>query len=291
MTDRPAAPSNRSPEAVAARSTLATIGKMVRAGHAFACLTCYDATTARWLARAGVHVLLVGDTAAEMVLGFTRTVDAPLDFMIHLTAGVKRGTEQAGEGLGSVVMADMPFMSYQASPDDAIRNAGRFLVEGLADIVKVEVDESFAPLVHRLTRAGVPICGHIGSRPQRAAMTGGYSSAGRTREAIIKLVGDAKSLRDAGASMLLIEAVPEEATAAVMEITKPAGIPVIGIGAGPSCDGQVLVWQDWTGQTDRAPAFAQPYTNHGQSVADAGRAWVAKVAERAVGASPYSLRG
>jgi 3-methyl-2-oxobutanoate hydroxymethyltransferase len=261
--------------------TLKTLAKMAAAGEAFACLTCYDATTARWLERAGVHVLLVGDTAAEMVLGFSRTIDMPLDVAIALTAGVKRGAPR------TVVMADMPFMSYQAGEDEAVKNAGRFLTEGLADVVKLEADESFAPLVSRMVRAGIPVCGHIGSRPQRSAITSGYASAGRTRSAADRVVRDAVALADAGCSLLLVEAVPDAVTAAILERTD---VPLIGIGAGPACHGQVVVLQDLLGLTDRTPPFVTPVAAMGQAITDAGRQWARLVAERGVGASPYRLK-
>ena len=248
-----------------------------------AALTCYDATTARWLARAGVHCLLVGDTAAEMVLGFNRTIDMPLDVLLALTAGVKRGSEQGG---GAVVMGDMPFMSYQASADDAVRNAGRFLTEGLADVVKMEVDATFAPLIDRLTRAGVPVCAHVGSRPQRVALTG-YSATGRTPEEADRVVADARACQEAGAAMLLVEAVPEFVTARIMELAK---VPVIGIGAGPACHGQVLVLHDLLGMTDRPPAFAQPMASLGTVIQSAAKGWVARVAARQAGPSPYSMK-
>jgi len=251
----------------------------------FAALTCYDATTARWLTRAGVHCLLVGDTAAEMVLGYPRTIDMPLDVLLALTAGVKRGSDQAGTG-GTVVMGDMPFMSYHGSPDDALRNAGRFLTEGLADIVKLEVDTTFAPLVDRMVRAGVPICAHVGSRPQRVAITG-YSAAGRTAAEAERIVADARAMQDAGCSMLLVEAVPDVVTARIMDIAK---VPVIGIGAGSACHGQVLVLQDLLGLTDTAPAFAQPLEHLGPVIKSAAERWVTKVAARQVGDSPYRMR-
>jgi len=262
--------------------TLATLGKMAQRQQAFACLTCYDSSTARHLAAAGVHVLLVGDTAAEMVLGFSRTIDMNLDVLLALTAGVKRGC-----GAASVVMGDMPFMSYQASPDDAVRNAGRFLTEGLADIVKLEVDAHFAPLVERMVRAGVPICGHIGSRPQRAAITSGYSSAGRTAESAESVVRDAVAMEAAGCSMLLVEAVPEAVTERILKATK---VPLIGIGAGPACHGQVLVLHDVLGLSDRPPAFAKPLANLGEQIQTAGREWVEIVAARKSGSSPYTMK-
>lgn len=254
-----------------ARVTITTLRRMAQDRAAFACLTCYDATTARWLARAGVHVLLVGDTAAEVILGFSRTIDMPLDVLIALTAGVKRGAPR------TFVMADMPFMSYQASPDEAIRNAGRFLVEGLADCVKLEADETFAPLVARMTRAGIPVCGHVGSRPQRAALTGGYAGAGRTPSDADQIVRDAQALEQAGAVLLLVEAVPEAVAARIKASTKA---PLIGIGAGTGCDGQVLVLQDLLGMSDHRPPFATPIVALGEAIRAAGRDWVARVAER-----------
>lgn len=272
--------------------TLASLARRKRdGGEPFACLTCYDATTARWLARAGVHVLLVGDTAAEMVLGYTRTIDMPLDVLVALTGGVWRGSREAwggpARGCVPLIMGDMPFMSYHASTDEALRNAARFLVEGHADIVKLEMEASFAPLVDRLVRAGIPVCAHVGSRPQRVAITSGYASAGRTGDDAQRVVEDARALQDAGAQMLLVEAVPQETAAKIMEIAR---VPVIGIGAGPACDGQVLVLQDLLGLTDGAPAFAKPVAQLGGQIEQAGRAWVKTVAERGVGDSPYRMR-
>ena len=257
-----------------AASTLKSLRAGVAKGAApFACLTCYDATTARWLARAGVHVLLVGDTAAEVILGHTRTIDMPMDIAVALTAAVKRGAPDC------VVMADMPFMSYHAGESDAIRNAGRFLVEGHADIVKLEVDESFSPLITKLVRAGIPVCGHIGSRPQRAALTSGYTGAGRTEAEAQQILRDAVAMQQAGCSMLLLEAVPDAVTAQVLAATS---LPVIGIGAGNACHGQVLVLHDLLGLTDNPPVFAKPLANLGAAIENAGREWVQSVANRAI---------
>ncbi len=257
--------------------TIRTLRRMASAGTPFACLTCYDATTARWLERAGVHVLLVGDTAAEMVLGFSRTIDMPLDVLLALTAGVKRGAPR------TVVMGDMPFMSYHADEAEAIRNAGRFMTQGLADIVKLEADESLAPLVAKMARAGVPICGHVGSKPQQAGLTGGYSGAGRTPREADQIVADAVALEQAGAVMLLIEAVPVEVTRRVLEATT---VPLIGIGAGPAPHGQVVVLQDLLGLTDRPPVFAPAMAAMGEELIGVGRRWVETVARREVGAKP-----
>lgn len=264
-----------------ARTTLQTLRKMTAAGEAFACLTCYDATTARWLARGGVHVLLVGDTAAEVILGLPRTIDMPLDVLLALTAGVKRGAP------GVVVMGDMPFMSYQAEDAEAIRNAGRFLTEGLADIVKIEADASLAPRIEKIVRAGVPVCGHVGSRPQHAALTGGYAAAGRTPEEARRVVEDAVAMERAGCSMLLVEAVPPEVTEQVMSRTS---VPLIGIGSGTACHGQVLVLQDVLGMSDSPPRFAEPVADLGRSVELAAAEWVGRVARRNIGGQTYRMK-
>jgi 3-methyl-2-oxobutanoate hydroxymethyltransferase len=253
---------------------------MVGRGEPFAALTCYDATTARWLQRAGVHILLVGDTAAEVILGFPRTIDMPLDVLIALTAGVKRG------GPRTMVMADMPFMSYQTDEATALRNAGRFMTEGLADIVKIEADESFAPLVAKMARAGIPICAHVGSRPQLASLQGGYGAAGRTAEEANRIVRDAAALEQAGAIMLLIEAVPDEVTRGVLAATRA---PLIGIGAGMECHGQVLVLQDLLGLTDTPPRFAEPVTAMGPLLQRAAAEWVARVRSGRIGGRRYSM--
>ena len=265
----------------AAPVTIRTLGQMARRGEAFACLTAYDATTARWLERAGVPLLLVGDSAAEVILGFKRTIDMPLGLAIALTAAVKRGAPN------TLVMADMPFMSYQADEAHAIRNAGRFMTEGLADVVKIEADASFAPLVEKMTRAGIAVCGHVGSLPQRAALKGGYGSAGRTEGELRRIVADAVALERAGAVLLLVEAVPDEVTEAIIEATH---VPLIGIGAGSACHGQILVIQDLLGMTDHPPRFAEPVASLGPQVLAAGRAWVDRVRRRQIGGQRYLMR-
>jgi 3-methyl-2-oxobutanoate hydroxymethyltransferase len=260
--------------------TLRSLIRTARAGGRFACLTCYDATTARWLERAGVEVLLVGDTAAEVVLGFPSTVHAPLDFMVALTAGVKRGAPSR------VVMADMPFMSYQADEAEAVRNAGRFLTEGNADCVKLEADRTFAPLVERMSRAGIPVVAHVGSRPQQAKMKGGYASTGRTAESALRVLHDAAALEAAGACMILVEACPGEVARMVVE---RATVPVIGCGAGTACHGQVVVLQDMLGMTHWQPAFARPLAQVGAEIERAARAWRDRVRDGELGEHPYSI--
>ena len=226
-------------------------------------------------------MLLVGDTAAEVVLGLSRTIEMPLDVLIALTAGVKRGAPEC------VVMGDMPFMSYQADDAEGIRNAGRFLSEGMADIVKLECDERFAQLVEKMTRAGIPVCGHVGSKPQHAALTGGYVAAGRTAESARQIVADAVAIERAGAKMLLVEAVPAEVTDEIMRVTR---VPVIGIGAGTKCHGQVMVLQDVLGMTDHPPRFADPVIGMGEVLKVAAEKWVERVMARDLGGSGYAMK-
>lgn len=251
-------------------TTLTTLGKMARTGERIAMLTCYDATTARWLYRGGIRTMLVGDTAGEMILGQPSTIHTPLDFQIQITAAVKRGAPRA------FVMADMPFMSYQADDAEAIRNAGRFMTEGCAGAVKLEVDASYGDLVGKLTRAGIPVVAHIGSRPQRVAMTGGYRSAGKTADDARRIVEEAALMQDAGAVMVLIEATAAAVSERIVASARP-GVPVIGCGAGPACHGHVVVLHDLLGMTDWQPAFAAPQAALGQAIADAAAGWVDRV--------------
>lgn len=260
--------------------TLRTIARMAKQGEKFPCLTCYDATTAKWLERSGIPLLLVGDTAAEMILGLPSTIHAPLDFLITINAAVKRGAPN------TLVMADMPFMSYQADEAEGIRNAGRFMTEGLADAVKIEVDRSFTGLVKKMARAGVPVVAHIGSLPQRAKMQGGYRSVGRTAKQAQAVVDDALALEEAGAIMLLLEACPNEVSSKIVEKTS---IPVIGCGAGPACHGQIVVLQDLLGLTDWQPAFARPITALGKQIILAADQWIDMVKTSKLGEHPYKM--
>jgi 3-methyl-2-oxobutanoate hydroxymethyltransferase len=260
--------------------TLRTIARMVERGEPFACLTCYDFTTARWLERAGVPVLLVGDTAAEMILGLPGTIHCPLEFLLTITAAVKRGAPN------SLVMGDMPFMSYQADDAEAIRNAGRFMTVGRADVVKMEVDRSFTPLVEKIARAGVPVCAHVGSRPQQAKRRGGYGSSGRTERDAAEIVQTAVMMEEAGAAMLLVEAVPNEVSQRIVE---KSHLPVIGCGGGTVCHGQIVVLHDLLGLTDWQPAFARPIASLGDELITAASRWIEKVRNRDLGEHPYRM--
>ena len=268
------------PDPTVAPVTVRTIQRAMRERRNFAALTCYDATTARWLERAGVPVLLVGDTAAEVILGHPNTLHAPLDFLVTLTAAVKRGAPRC------LVMADMPFMSYQAGEDEAVKNAGRFMTEGQADVVKLEVDASFAPVVAKMARAGIPVVAHIGSRPQHAKQVGGYVAAGKTADEALKIVADADAMLAAGATILLVEATPVEVTE---EIVRRSRVPVIGCGAGPVCHGQVVVTHDLLGLTERQPPFALPIVALGKALSEMADTWKGRVRTGSLGEHPYAL--
>lgn len=258
----------------------AALVKRKAAGEKIVAVTAYDAAFARLADRAGVDVLLVGDTLGMVVQGHATTLPVTVDEIAYHCRAVARAAVRAH------IVADMPFMSYQADEAEAIRNAGRFMTQGLADVVKVEADASFAPLVAKMTRAGIPVCAHVGSKPQQAALFGGYGAAGRTAQEAERIVADAVSLEQAGAVMLLIEAVPDEVTRRVLESTR---VPLIGIGAGTECHGQVLVLQDLLGLTDAAPRFAQPVANMGPAIQQAAAEWVSRVRVGRIGGRRYSM--
>lgn len=260
--------------------TIRTIRTWAQRAEKFAALTCYDATTARWLERAGIPVLLVGDTAAEMILGQPGTIHAPLEFMLTITAAVKRGAPNC------LVMADMPFMSYQADLAEGVRNAGRFMTEGMADAVKLEVDAGFVPLVERMAAAGIPVVAHLGLLPQHVKQQGGYRAAGKTADEAREVVATAVRMAEAGATMILLEAMPAEVAARVVE---KVGIPVIGCGAGPACHGQIVVLQDLLGLTPVQPAFAKPIVQLGDHLLDACVQWRERVARSELGRHPYRM--
>lgn len=209
-------------------------------------LTCYDYTTARLMDESGVQCILVGDSAANVILGYPTTLPIKLPFLIELTAAVRRGAPNA------LLVADMPFGSYQASVGRAIANVCRMVQLSGCDCVKMEVAASHAGLVRKLADAGVAIMAHVGLRPQNVGLLGGYRAQGRTAAEAMNIVQLCRQMEEAGAAALLIEAVPPEVSA---EVVRRCSIPVIGCGAGPACDGHVVVYQDAAGLTARVPKF------------------------------------
>lgn len=217
-----------------------------------AVLTAYDAVIARFIDEAGLPAILVGDSLGMSALGYTTTLPVTLDQMIHHTAAVVRGVTSA------LVIADLPFMTYQASIEQALTSAGRCIKEAGADTVKIEGGEFRAPTIRALVDNGIPVMAHIGLLPQNVKAMGGYKMQGKTAESAQQLLKDAKAVEAAGAFAVVIEGV----TAAVAaEITKAIGIPTIGIGAGAGCDGQVLVVNDLLGLTEKPPSFAKAYAD------------------------------
>lgn len=232
------------------RVTVNDLQEAKRRGERWPMLTSYDAMTARIFDDAGVPVLLVGDSAAMVVYGHETTVPVDVDDLLPLVAGVVRGSSTA------LVVADLPFGSYQASPAQALESAARFMKEAGAHAVKLEGGQRVVPQIELLASSGVPVMGHLGLTPQSVHALGGYRVQGRG-EAGQQLLQEAKALQEAGCFALVLEVVPAELAA---EVTASLDIPVIGIGAGANCDGQVLVWQDLLGLSpDRGAKFVRRY--------------------------------
>jgi 3-methyl-2-oxobutanoate hydroxymethyltransferase len=227
------------------------------------CLTAYDYPTARLLDDAGVDILLVGDSLGMVVLGYDTTLPVTLDDVLHHTRAVARGARRA------LVVADLPYGSYHVSPEDAVRNALRLVKEGGAAAVKLEGGERRFELIARLVEAEIPVMGHVGLTPQSFHALGGFKVQGRTARAAEELLRDARAIEAAGAFALVLESIPRELAA---DVTRELRIPTIGIGAGPDCDGQVLVFHDLVGLTlDHAPKFARRYAELGEIVSRAAR--------------------
>jgi 3-methyl-2-oxobutanoate hydroxymethyltransferase len=245
--------------------------EMKEKGERIVVLTCYDALFARLLDASGVDVLLVGDSLNQVLAGAPSTLSATLDQMIYHTTIVRRGAERA------MVICDMPFLSYQVSPEDALRNCGRAMKETDCHAVKIEGGQPMAATVRRLVDIGIPVMGHIGLTPQSVHALGGYRVQGRDDAAAGRLKADAMALQDAGAFAVVLELVPAPLAS---QITKSLAIPTIGIGAGPACDGQVLVLHDMLGLNDQFSAkFVKKYAALAEDVREAARVFVAEVRE------------
>ena len=237
-------------------------------GERWSMMTAYDAVTARIFDEAGIPVLLVGDSAAMVVYGYETTVPVTIDELLPLVRAVVRGSARA------LVVADLPFGTYQASPQEALHAAARFMKDAGAHAVKLEGGQAVLPQVEALAQAGIPVIGHIGLTPQSVNLLGGYRVQGRG-EGGGMLLRDAKALEAAGAAAVVLEVVPAELAAKVSELLT---IPTIGIGAGAATDAQVIVWQDLVGLTpDPAPKFVKRYADVRQVIAGAVAAWDADV--------------
>lgn len=246
---------------MAAKCTVKDILDRKQEGGKISMLTAYDASMARLLDEEGVDILLVGDTLGMVVLGYESTVPVTMEEMLHHARAVSRGTRRA------LVVGDMPFGSYQSGLTAAVDNGVRFLKEAGCDAVKLEGGEEMCDVVRALTRAGVPVMGHIGLTPQTAGQLGGFKVQGRDIESARKMVKDARALVEAGVFSMVLECVPGELAAV---ITRSVSVPTIGIGAGLACDGQVLVINDLLGLFERfVPTFVKQYANLAPQVKEA----------------------
>ena len=245
--------------------------EMKEKGERIVALTCYDALFARLLDATGVDVLLVGDSLNQVLAGASSTLSATLEQMIYHTTMVRRGTERA------LVVCDMPFLSYQVSPEQALANCGRAMKDSGCHAVKLEGGQAMAATVRRLVDVGIPVMGHIGLTPQSVHALGGYRVQGRDDATAQRPKADAAALQDAGAFAVVLELVP---AALASQISKALTIPTIGIGAGPACDGQVLVLHDMLGLNDQFSAkFVKKYAALAEDVREAARVYAAEVRE------------
>ncbi len=260
------------------RVTVRDIAAAKARGEKWPMLTTYDALTAGIFDEAGIPVLLVGDSAGNVVFGYDTTIPVTVDDLIPLTAAVVRGTSRA------MVVADLPFGSYQASPTEALHAAVRFMKEAGAHAIKLEGGQRIAHHVEYLVAAGIPVMGHLGLTPQSVHAFGGFRVQGRGEDGE-RLVHDAKALEAAGAFSVVVEGVPAPLAA---KITESLRIPTIGIGAGPGCDAQVLVWQDMAGLSARSPKFAKRYADVAGVLRSAAKEFAAEVADGTFPSEEYS---
>jgi 3-methyl-2-oxobutanoate hydroxymethyltransferase len=268
--------------ATAKRITSASLRKRKGRGEKIAVVTAYDVSFARLADRAGVDIVLVGDSLGMVVQGLSNTLPVTIDEMIYHSRMVARGAEHAQ------IVVDMPFLSYQTSVEDGVRAAGRLLKEGAAEAVKLEGGEEVSDLVARLVCIGIPVMGHVGMTPQSVHKFGGFTPQGRTDEQAQSILAGARALADAGAYAVVVEHVPSALGAA---ITEAISVPTIGIGAGPSCDGQVLVMHDLLGlDPDWSPRFARRYAELGKEVLAAFSSYVADVRTGAFPSDKESTR-
>ncbi len=243
------------------RITIGDLLEAKRAGRKFAAVSCYDYTTARLVAAAGTEMVLVGDSAAQVILGFDSTLPITMDVMVALTAGVRRGAPSA------FLVADMPFLSYQTSLTDAVRNAGRFVQECGAQMVKIEASSAHLDAVKAVSDAGMAVMAHIGIRPQTIARYGQLKAEGTTAESAWELAELAQKMVQAGAAALLLEGTAREVARI---ITAESPVPVVSCGSGPDCDGQILIISDILGLTEgKLPKFSKAFADLAEPITQA----------------------
>lgn len=264
------------------KNTVVTFQKAKQEGRKLSMLTAYDYSMAKLIDGAGVDAILVGDSLGMVMLGYEDTLSVTMEDMIHHTAAVTRGAANA------LVVADMPFMSYQTSVYDAVVNAGRLMKEGRAQAVKLEGGMQFEEHIRAIVNASIPVMGHVGMTPQSVNVFGGFKVQGKSEEAANKLIEDAMAVERAGAFAVVLECVP----AALAElVSRKLTIPTIGIGAGAGCDGQVLVNQDMLGMfTDFVPKFVKQFANAGGVIEQAVRSYIAEVQEGTFPAKEHTFK-
>jgi len=250
-------------------TTVLDVQRFKDEGRRFAMLTAYDYLSARILDEAGIPILLVGDSLGMVMLGHPTTLPVTMDDMLHHAKAVSRGARQA------LLVGDMPFMSYQSSIEQAITNAGRFIQEAGMHAVKLEGGGRVIEITRRLVESGIPVMGHVGLTPQFVHQMGGFKVQGKTDKQAAQILADSKALEQAGAFSIVLEGVPSKLAAT---ITSALQIPTIGIGAGPACDGQVLVFHDMVGlTTGKAPKFVKRYANLAEEISRAAAAYAEDV--------------
>ncbi len=263
--------------------TIQRLRAMKRAGEKLGVLTAYDASFARILDEAGADILLVGDSLGMVIKGEKNTLGVKLEEVLYHCRAVSGATRRAH------VVGDLPFMSYQCSEDEAVRSAGRLVAEGGVQSVKLEGGADYAEVARRIWRAGIPVMGHVGLTPQSVHRMGGFVLQGRGQEEARRILDDALAMEQAGCYAMVLEGIPAELAG---EITRRLSIPTIGIGAGPHCDGQVLVCYDALGMNpDFSPRFLKLYANLAQSIGDAARAYLREVREGSFPAAEHTFQG
>ena len=248
------------------KNTVLTFQQQKESGKKISMLTAYDYSTAKLMDESGINSILVGDSLGNVILGYEDTISVTMEDMIHHTSAVARGAKNA------LVVADLPFMSYQTSVYDAVVNAGRLMKEGRANAVKLEGGEEVCPQITAITKAGIPVMAHLGLTPQSINAFGGFKVQGKTSQTAQKLLDNARAVEKAGAFAVVLECVPYKLAEIV---TKELKIPTIGIGAGAGCDGQVLVYQDLLGMfSDFTPKFVKKYADLGSIMKDAFKNYI-----------------